>query len=76
LNKNIPYADNKFKCVFALSILEHLLNGCNFLKECRRVLENDSTLVLLTPNIITYFTAALILAGKMPSSGPHPDSEA
>lgn len=76
LNKNIPFNENTFKCVFALSVLEHLLNGCNFLKECHRVLENDGKLVLLTPNISTYFTAALILAGKMPSSGPHPDSEA
>ena len=76
LNKSIPYDDNKFKCVFTLSILEHLLNGCNFLKECHRVLKNDGQLVLLTPNISTYFTAILILAGKMPSSGPHPDSEA
>ena len=41
LNKNIPYSDNTFKCVFALSVLEHLLNGCNFLKECHRVLGND-----------------------------------
>lgn len=32
--------------------------------------------MILTPNISTYFTAALILAGKMPSSGPHPDSDA
>ena len=76
LNKNIPFDENTFKCVFALSVLEHLLNGCNFLKECHRVLENDGKLVLLTPNISTYFTAILILAGKMPSSGPHPDSDA
>lgn len=29
----------------------------------------------MTPNISTYFTAFLILLGKMPSSGPHPDSD-
>ena len=76
LNKNIPYDDNTFKCIFALSVLEHLLNGCHFLNECHRTLKKDGKLVLLTPNISTYFPAALILAGKMPSSGPHPDSEA
>ena len=32
--------------------------------------------MLLTPNISTYFTAALLIAGRMPSSGPHPDSNA
>lgn len=76
LNKGIPHESATFSCVFGLSVLEHLLNGCRFLKECHRVLQPDGKLVLLTPNISTYFTAALILMGKMPSSGPHPDSDA
>jgi SAM-dependent methyltransferase len=76
LNKGIPFEDAKFSCVFGLSVLEHLLNGCRFLQGCHRVLMPGGKLVLLTPNISTYFTAALILAGKMPSTGPHPDSDA
>jgi len=75
LNKKLPFSDNKFRCVFGLSVLEHLLNPCHYLKECYRVLDKDGSLIILTPNISTYFTAALILLGKMPSSGPHPDSE-
>ena len=75
LNKAMPFEDNKFTCVYGLSVLEHLLNGCNYLKECHRTLKPGGKLVILTPNISTYFTAALILAGKMPSSGPHPDSD-
>ncbi|OGT66443.1 MAG: hypothetical protein A3I13_00345 [Gammaproteobacteria bacterium RIFCSPLOWO2_02_FULL_47_50] len=75
LNDDLPHDDEKFTCIFALSVLEHLLNGCHFLQECHRTLKKDGKLVLLTPNISTYFTACLILAGKMPSSGPHPDSE-
>ena len=74
LNRPMPFEDEQFRCVFALSVLEHLLNGCAFMKECHRVLEKDGTLVLLTPNISTFFTIALLLVGKMPSSGPHPDS--
>ena len=74
LNQNLPYNENKFTCIFALSVLEHLLNGCAFLKESHRCLKPGGKLILLTPNISTFFTAALILAGKMPSSGPHPDS--
>ncbi len=76
LNKNIMFPDETFKCIFGLSVLEHLLNPCNYLRECYRCLEKNGTLVLLTPNISTYFTIALLLVGKMPSSGPHPDSDA
>lgn len=75
LNKQIPFKNNFFTCVYGLSVLEHLLNPCQYLKECHRILEKGGTLVLLTPNISTFFTAALILLGKMPSSGPHPDSD-
>src|SRR5207248_2975856 len=75
LNQPLPFADGHFRCVIGLSVLEHLMKPCAFLHECHRVLEPGGTLVILTPNISTYFTAALILAGRMPSSGPHPDSE-
>lgn len=76
LNLHIDQTGASFSCVYALSVVEHLLNPCRFLKECHRVLRPGGQLVLLTPNISTYFTAALILLGKMPSSGPHPDSDA
>lgn len=76
LNRPLPFENEQFRCAFALSVLEHLLNGCAFLRECHRVLEPNGTLVLLTPNISTFFTIALLLVGKMPSSGPHPDSNA
>jgi SAM-dependent methyltransferase len=75
LNEGIPFPDRSFDCVFGLSVLEHLVNPCRYLAECQRVVRNGGTLVILTPNISTYFTAALILAGRMPSSGPHPDSD-
>lgn len=75
LNQALPYADDRFACVYALSVVEHLLNPCRFMRESHRILAPGGTLVLLTPNISTYFTAALILAGRMPSSGPHPDSD-
>ena len=74
LNRRLPFQDKRFRCVYGLSVLEHLLNGCAFIKECYRLLEIGGQLVLLTPNISTFFTVALLLIGKMPSSGPHPDS--
>jgi SAM-dependent methyltransferase len=75
LNEGIPQKGESFSCVYALSVLEHLLNPCRFIQESHHVLKGGGRLVLLTPNISTYFTAALILMGKMPSSGPHPDSD-
>lgn len=39
LNKPLPYDDNTFSAVLALSVLEHLLNPCHFVHECRRVLK-------------------------------------
>ena len=74
LNMGIPAENGAHSCIYALSVLEHLLNPCRFMKDCHRVLRPGGQLVILTPNISTYFTAILILLGKMPSSGPHPDS--
>ena len=48
--------------------------GVRSLRIASRILENGGKLILLTPNISTFFTIALLLVGKMPSSGPHPDS--
>ncbi|MCI5223503.1 MAG: class I SAM-dependent methyltransferase [Candidatus Electrothrix sp. AR4] len=75
LNELLPYEDESFQAVYGLSLLEHLLNGCQWIREVKRVLIPGGKIVVLTPNISTFFTMALLLAGKMPSSGPHPDSE-
>lgn len=74
LNHSLPFKDDTFQCVFAFSVLEHLLRGCRWIQECKRVLKGGGRVVILTPNISTYFTLALLALGKMPSSGPHPDS--
>lgn len=74
LNKALPIESESQDCVIAYSVVEHLLMPCSFIGECHRVLKPGGKLIILTPNISTYFTAAQILLGRMPSSGPHPDS--
>lgn len=74
LNRPLPFRDQHFQCVFALSVLEHLVNGCQFIRECRRVLKPGGQLVILTPNLSAWFNVVLLALGRMPSSGPHPDS--
>ena len=74
LNERLPVESESQDCVIALSVLEHLLMPISFLRECHRVLVTGGQLIVLTPNISTYFTALQVLTGRMPSSGPHPDS--
>lgn len=76
LNTGLPFRDDKFDCIAALSVLEHLTHGCRFLSEAFRVLKPGGHLVLITPNLSAWFNIFLLLIGKMPSSGPHPDSAA
>jgi len=45
-----PFADSSFALVTCLEVIEHLKNPENMLKEIRRVLRGDGTLLLSTPN--------------------------
>lgn len=76
LNNPLPFSDDTFSAVVGLSVLEHILYPCQWIRESYRVLKPGGKLIILTPNIATYFTVGLLLAGRMPSSGPHPDSKA
>ena len=75
LNQNLPFDTGVFQCVFGLSVLEHLVNGCNYLREAHRVLKPGGHLIIVTPNLSAWFNVFLLAIGRMPSSGPHPDSE-
>ena len=74
LNRRLPFHDESFDCITGFSVLEHLINGCHFLKETIRLLKPGGHLILITPNLSAWFNIFLLVVGRMPSSGPHPDS--
>lgn len=74
LNEVIPFDSGSFSVCYGLSVAEHLLRPCRWIRECQRILMDDGVFVVLTPNISNYFTVFQLLAGRMPSSGPYPDS--
>jgi SAM-dependent methyltransferase len=46
----LPFEDNTFDFVFSKSVLEHVVNTDNFLKEALRVLKPGGVAVILTPD--------------------------
>jgi len=46
----IPEVDNSIDCVTCISLIEHIKNTSNLLKEVYRILKPDGTLIIVTPN--------------------------
>jgi SAM-dependent methyltransferase len=57
-----PYQDGRFETVLACEIFEHLLHDpMHMLIEVNRVLEDQGTLALTTPNVTSYTAVARVL---------------
>jgi len=54
--EKFPYTDNKFDYIFSKSVLEHLYNPENMIKEMYRVLKPNGTIVLMTPDWYSHMT--------------------
>lgn len=50
----LPVADASVDVVVTLQVIEHVWHHGEFLRECRRVLRPDGTLLLSTPNRVTF----------------------
>ena len=75
-----PYQDGSFDVVLACEIYEHmLLDPMHLLVECHRVLGDNGTLILTTPNIMSWTGVARLLHGRenpqIFSMYPNPKSE-
>jgi SAM-dependent methyltransferase len=52
--QRMPFADGTFEVVVHLQTIEHLHDQPGFLRECARVLRPSGTLVVTTPNRLTF----------------------
>lgn len=64
-NDSFPYADAEFDVVIFAEIIEHLLNDpCKVLREIKRVLKPNGTLILTTPNVSRLENVAKMISGE------------
>jgi SAM-dependent methyltransferase len=57
-----PYPEGRFECVIACEIFEHMIHDpMHMLIEMHRVLEEGGTLVLTTPNVVSFTAVARVL---------------
>ncbi|OGG71133.1 hypothetical protein A3F27_02205 [Candidatus Kaiserbacteria bacterium RIFCSPHIGHO2_12_FULL_53_13] len=49
----LPFKDNSFDFALMNSVIEHLKDPANILKETKRVLSHDGILIVITPNLDT-----------------------
>ena len=66
LSKKIPFASNSFDLIICTEMIEHVADPDTLLKEIRRVLKPDGTLLLTTPNLSSWTNRILFILGIYP----------
>jgi SAM-dependent methyltransferase len=60
-----PYGDGEWAVVLACELIEHLLHDpVHMLREIHRVLDEDGTLILTTPNVVSWTSVASVLQAR------------
>jgi len=62
----LPYQNGFFDTIFCGDIIEHLTNPDHLLEECYRLLKNDGYLMIVTPNLASWYNRILLLVGFQP----------
>lgn len=61
-----PDKSKKFDIIFALEIIEHLIDTDKFIKQCKSKLNQNGFLIISTPNIASLRSRIRLLFGKYP----------
>ena len=64
----LPFEDNSFDLVLCSDLIEHTLYPENILKEARRVLKKGGSVIVVVPNIVSWFNRVLVPLGFFPWS--------
>lgn len=62
----LPFKRKSVDLAFAGEVLEHLLEPLRFLDEIHKVLADDGTLILTTPNLASWYNRLFLLMGQSP----------
>ncbi len=64
--KTMPYKDGYFDLVISGEHIAHLKDTDTYISEISRVLKKNGTLMLTTPNLVSWLNRGLMLFGKAP----------
>lgn len=65
-NEEFPYPENCFDKVILGDVIEHIFNTDKLLEKCKRVLKNNGTLIITTPNVASLGRRIMLLLGINP----------
>lgn len=66
VTQRLPFDDASFECVVAGEIIEHVPDPDSLLREVRRVLVPGGTLIVSTPNMVSWANRVLVPFGVQP----------